>query len=311
MTSALPRLVTGAAGFVGRWLVEELRAHGETVVGADRVPGAGRHTLDLLDARAVTALLEETQPAVVYHLAAQSSAGRSFHDPAGTVAVNVLGALHLIEGVRALPTGRRPRLVVIGSAEEYGPAPSRSPFHERSPAHPVSPYGVSKLAQTHLCLQAAGTWGLDVVVARPFPHVGPGQAECFAYPSWAVQIAAAERGEREPVLDVGCLEPVRDLMHVRDVVRAYRLLADPDVPGGVYNVCSGRGTSMQTGLDILCEEADVEVRLRTDPERIRPSDIPWLVGDGTKLRAATGWSPQIEPRIALRELLQWTRENRT
>jgi GDP-4-dehydro-6-deoxy-D-mannose reductase len=331
-------LVTGAAGFAGRWLADELLAHGASVVGTalpgDLAPPPARlgrcelaahdataryrcadgewtlRPLDLLDAAGVAATLAKQRPAVVFHLAAQSSAGHSFADAAGTFAVNVLGAVHLVEAALALPADARPRLVIIGSAEEYGPSPDRRPFHERSPTRPVSPYGASKLAQTAVGLQAAAAHGLDVVVVRPFPHVGPGQDPRFAYPSWAAQIAAAERGEREPVIEVGDLTPVRDLLHVGDVVRAYRLLADPAVPGGVYNICGGVGTSMQTGLDILRAAADVDVRLHADPSRIRPADIPWLVGDGTKLRAATGWSPAIEPITALRELLQWTRENR-
>ncbi len=312
-TPATTALVTGAGGFVGTWLVRALAADGAEVAGLDRSPGdrdlpCPVHTLDLADRDGLAAVLADVRPTVVYHLAAQSSAGRSFDDAAGTFDANVGGTLNLLEAVRSLPEDARPRVVIAGSAEEYGPPAERTPLHEGSPLRPVSPYGVSKVAVTMLGRQACRAWGLDVVLTRPFSHTGPGHSTDFVFPSFAARIAAVERGEAPPVLKVGNLSPLRDYLHVADVVDAYRLLADRGETGRVYNICSGRPFSVQTGLDILLDATDSDIAVETDPERMRPADVPWLVGDSTRLRSRTGWRPQHDIAGALKELLAWHRE---
>ncbi|MBU1072286.1 GDP-mannose 4,6-dehydratase, partial [bacterium] len=264
--------------------------------------------LDLAAEGAAAGLLEEFRPGSVYHLAAQSSAALSFEEPFLTFDVNVTGALRLLEAQRALPAADRPLVLAVGSSEEYGPSGARTPLDESAPLNPISPYGVSKVTQTLLCRQYALSFDLPVVLARPFAHTGPGQSTVFAYPSFARQIVAVERGEQEPVLRVGDLSPLRDYLHVRDVIRAYRLLRAKGEPGEIYNIASGAGVSMQKGLDILLAASESEIGVEPDPARFRPSNVPYMVGDSGKLNRATGWQPSGALEDTLRELLQWTRE---
>ncbi len=336
-----PVLVTGAAGFVGRWLVADLLAAGCRVIGLDLVrdPSAppaqigpfrlaggdeasrtgfryqgdtGQWVLEpcsLVDAEAVRELVNQVRPGTIYHLAAQSSAAASFGDPRGTFAVNVSGTLNLLEAVRALPEAEWPKLLAVGSAEEYGPqGDSPVPLTEDAPVQPVSPYGVSKVTQTLLCQQYHNCFDLPAIATRSFSHTGPGHDPRFAFPSFARQIATAEAGQRDPVLAVGNLSAVRDFLDVRDVIRAYRLLVAHGESGQVYNVCSGHPLTIQEGLEILLAQARFPLEVTPDPDRQRPSDIPYLVGDGRKLRRRTGWSPERKIATTLGELLEWARK---
>ncbi len=332
-------LVTGARGFVASWLIADLLADGRRVVGVDRPTdgpaparvgpwtaagrdlelaggtlyrgGQGAWTLlpcPLEEAGAVAAVLERFAPAEIYHLAAQSSAARSFSAPAETFACNVTGALHLLEAILALPEAARPRLVAVGSAEEYGRQDGPpAPLTEDAPLRPVSPYGVSKAAQSLLCAQYHAARGLHVIVTRSFSHTGPGQDARFVFPAFARQVAAAERDESDAGLLVGNLSSVRDFLDVRDVVRAYRALMARGEPGRIYNVCSGRALTIRDGLEILLREARRPIAVRPDPARMRPADIPYLVGDGARLREATGWRPERRIEDTLRELLEQAR----
>lgn len=272
----------------------------------------------LENAAAVAELVARLRPAAIFHLAAQSSAAVSFADPAGTFAANAVGSLNLLEAVRALPAAARPPLLSVGSAEEYGAPGAAAPLTERSPLRPVSPYGVSKAAQTMLALAYHRAYGLPVVVARPFSHTGPGQDARFVFPSLARQIAAAERElaagagvSGAGAIAVGDLSPVRDYLDVRDVVRAYRLLLARGRPGQVYNVCSGQPLTIQRGLDILLAAARHPCTARVDPARLRPADIPYLVGDAGRLRADTGWRPERDITTTLQDLLAWARKEST
>jgi GDP-4-dehydro-6-deoxy-D-mannose reductase len=309
-------LITGVAGFVGGHVVDFLREQhpGASVVGLDSHPAARARALgieivqcDLGDAASVRAALARIRPDRVVHLAAQSSPQRSWDDPASTLRTNVLGMLHLLEAVRA--GAAAPRILAVGSADEYGLAPAdESPLREDAPLRPASPYAVSKVAQGYLALQYALSPGLHVVRTRTFHHTGPRRGEQFAESSFARQLAEIEAGRRPARLDVGNLEVVRDFTDVRDVVRAYWMLLDGGVPGEVYNVCSGRGLRLGELLDRLIALSGLRVAVHVDASRLRPVDAPVLVGDPGRLRAATGWEPTVPLARTLGDLLDHWRE---
>ncbi|MEZ4218603.1 MAG: GDP-mannose 4,6-dehydratase [Myxococcota bacterium] len=275
--------VTGGRGFVGRHLERRLRALGLDVLGCD----AGAAEVDVTDRDAIRRALDEAAPDAVVHLAAQSSVARSFAEPASSFRVNYLGAVNLLDAVAAQP--RRPRVLLVGSADQYGGrAPGSPPLRESDALRPASPYARSKAA-AELLGRAAIARGADVVAVRAFNHSGPGQAPHFVAASFAEQLAQVAAGRRAPVLRVGNLASVRDLLHVDDVVDAYAALLTPDAPPGVYNVASGRPHAIRELLDALVAAADVDVAIEVDPARVRPTDQ--LTGDAAKLRAATGWEP--------------------
>lgn len=310
-------LVTGVTGFVGSHLLAALREErpGAEIYGLVRpgdaaaaalAPDVRRIDAELEAARSVEAAFERVRPEAIVHLAAQSSVQHSWLDPLGTLRTNLHGLLHLLEAVRK--TGMTPRVLVVGSADEYGDAcgsPER-PLTEEAPLRPLSPYAVSKVAQGYLALQYALVFGMPIVRTRTFPHTGPGRGEVFAESSFARQIAEIEAGLRPPILEVGNLEAVRDFSDVRDVVRAYVQLLDRGRPGEVYNVCSGRGIRMGDLLERLLSLAGVRVEVRVDPDRLRPSDIPVQVGDPSRLREAIGWAPRFTLAESLESLLdEW------
>ena len=300
-------LLTGVSGFVGRHFVEFLRGEqpGVELVGLARhpLPGVPFVEADLEHAASVDAALAQVEPDAIVHLAAQSSPHHSWVDPERTLATNVQGLLHLLEAARR--RGLRPRVLVVGSAEEYGLCrPEELPLREDTPLRPLSPYAVSKVAQSFLALQYTLSGRVETVRTRTFNHTGPGRGEAFAESSFARQLAEIEVGLRPPVIDVGNLEAVRDFSDVRDVVRAYWLLLERGRAGEVYNVCSGRGVRLRELLERLVALSGLEVELRLDPARLRPSDIPELVGDPGRVEAETGWRPVLPLERTLRDLLE-------
>ena len=316
-------VVTGAGGFVGRYLVDELISAGYEVLATDiveeekgRFPDATIYQrCDLLDGKAVDELIGGFQPETVYHLAAQSSAARSFEDPRGTLETNLFAALNILEAARELNSSvdHAVRLLSVGSSEEYGRQPQeRMPLTETSPIEPVSPYAVSKAAQALLFQQYRRAYDLEVVLTRSFSHTGPGQTVRFVLPSFAHQCAEIGAGLREPVIRAGNLDVIRDFLDVRDVVRAYRLLAERGSNGEVYNVCSGKGLALGGALDMLIGGVGCAVAVETDPELLRPADVPVLLGDNGLLRADTGWEQTISHERMLSDLVEyWERRVRS
>jgi GDP-4-dehydro-6-deoxy-D-mannose reductase len=290
-------LITGARGFVGPHLIVQLVVAGATVHGTGPEPDAGDlalaswHRSDLREPESLVAALAAVGPSHVVHLAAQSSAAASFEDPAGTFDVNTLGTWRLLEAMRAVVPGAR--MLVVGTGDVYGPRPVGSRAGEDTAFQPVSPYALSKAAADAAADVASRRLGLDVVRARAFGHLGPGQTSRFFLPAMAEQIAAIETGAREPVLKVGNLEVVRDLTDVRDVVKAYVALLEHGERGRVYNVCRGEGTRLADLARDLAARARVPVRIDVDPTRLRPADVPYLVGDPARIHATTGWSARI------------------
>lgn len=311
-------LITGITGFVGSHLAELALARGAEVAGSVRAGSRSDHIehvreqlrlveCDLRDAASVHALVADTRPDRIVHLAGQSSVAASWQAPAETFTTNVLGQLHLLEGMRQL--GSTARLLVIGSGEEYGLVePEDLPIRETAPLRPLSPYAVSKVAQDLMGYQYFRSHGLDVVRARAFAHTGPRLAESFATSSFARQVAEIEAGLRPPVVEVGDLKPRRDVTDVRDIVRGYWLLLERGTPGEVYNLCSGVDRSIERVLHLLIDLAAVRgIEVRTDAARFRPGDVPALRGSPDKIAHTLGWRPQIPLEQTLTDLLDYWR----
>jgi len=283
-------------------------AAGDEVVGITRtgadVPGAMR-SADLLDPVEARAAVAAARPHVVYHLAARAHVGDSWSDPAGTLHDNVAMTLNVLEAVRA--EAPEATVLAVASGEVYGP-PERLPVDETAPLRPQNPYAVSKASADLLAGFYADAHGLRVIRARAFNHAGPGQAPIYAIASFAQQVAEALDAGREPIRVVtGNADTRRDYTDVRDVVRAYRLLAERAEPG-VYNVCTGRSTSASELLAMLATAAGAELDHRVDPELVRAHEVMEVRGDPGRLRAATGWEPEIPLERTLADTVAWWRE---
>lgn len=313
-------LVTGADGFVGRWVVRRLLGDGCEVYGAVRPgqsPPAGAGTwdlaaeektavrwlpLELTDAASVQNCLGVPYDAVV-HLAAQSSRVEAQRDPGTTWNVNAAGTARIAHALAEHKRAGRadPLLLVASSAEVYG-CGSPVPRKETDIPAPISTYAASKVGAEHAALEAWRRTGLRVVVARPFPHTGPGQDGRFVVPSFCQRLNLAKK-IGAPVVKVGNLEPVREFLHVEDVVDAYARLLVKGQPGETYNIAGGQGVSLEALLFRLAELVGVRPIPEADPDLIRVADIPYLVGDGGKLRGATGWAPRRSLDDTLRDVL--------
>jgi len=310
-------LITGAGGFVGRYLTEALSARGASVAatGDHAAPdwcaahrGVTWDRLDVRDVDAVERVVGEHAPDAIFHLAAQSFVPESLARPRETFDVNVFGTLSLCQGLQRLRArGIDPTVVITSSAEVYGAvSPDAVPIDEHRPTNPRNPYAASKVAQEALGLSAWHAWGARCVIARAFNHIGPGQSPRFVVPAFARRLAEiAVGGDR--VLMVGNLESIRDFTDVRDVARAYVLLAERGAPGEIYNVCSGHAYAIKDVLRELILLARVGVEVREDASRLRPSDTPILVGSNAKLRAATGWEPEYRLERTLEEVYAYER----
>jgi len=311
-------LITGITGFAGSHLAEFLLADGHEVFGTRRVRSpmdnvsaiADKLTLidcELSDASAVRDALKAAQPDLIFHLAAQSFVPASWVYPGFTLFNNIGAQLNIFEAVRELELDAR--ILVACSSEEYGRAEEKDlPLTEDSPLRPLSPYGVSKVAQDLLAYQYHESYGLKTIRTRAFNHTGPRRGDVFVTSNFARQIAEIELGKRKPVVQVGNLSAQRDFTDVRDVVRAYFLACTQGEPGEVYNICSGKSVTIKEILDILVELAQCDVEVEVDPARMRPSDVQLLKGDASKLADATGWQPTIELRQTLANLLEYWRE---
>jgi GDP-4-dehydro-6-deoxy-D-mannose reductase len=311
-------LLTGFSGFVGRYLVEQCQAlyPDAKLFGVSRHPTSRiadsdvqRVTLipaDITNAEQIRYAVAQSQPDFVFHLAAQSSVAASWADPASTLQINAGGAVQLLEALRAEHLS--PRILLVGSGEQYGLVrPEENPIREETAFRPISPYGVSKSAQDLYGYQYYMTYKLPVLRVRLFNSFGPRQTETFVVADFARQIVLIEQGEMEPVLTVGNLQAQRDFLPVEDVARAFLAIAQRGQPGQAYNIGSSRAHSVREILDLLLAHSTMPIKVRQDPARLRPSDIPMLVADISRLRAHTGWEPVIDFEYAIEQTLNYWR----
>jgi len=317
-------LITGVSGFVGSHLAEFLlhnfsdrveiygitrwRSKIENI--AHIIDKIKLYECDITDFPSVLSIIEEIRPDKIFHLAAQSFVPTSWKLPVETFNTNVIGQINIFEAVRHVRRVDETFIQVAGSSEEYGLVyHDELPIKETNPLRPLSPYAVSKVAQDLLGYQYYMSYRMNIIRTRAFNHEGPRRGEVFVTSNFAKQIAEAEKGLREKVIYVGNLEARRDYTDVRDIVRAYWLALERGQPGDVYNICSGRSYSIREVLEILLSYAKVKLEVVQDKERLRPSDVPILLGDYSKFNKLTGWNPEIPFEKTLEDLLNWWREH--
>lgn len=305
-------LVIGAGGFVGGYLLKEMKACQmeayATKLPHEKVnnPDVQTSDLDILDKEAVTELLLGIRPDYIFHLAAQSSVGLAWKNPILTVDVNVKGSINVMDAAREL--FYRPRILLIGSGEEYGHIrPEESPISETNPLRPGNIYAATKACQNMIGSIYAKAYDMEVMMVRAFNHIGPGQAPMFVVSDFCRQVAEIEKGMREPVMMVGNLAARRDFTDVRDVARAYVALARKGESGETYNVGSGNAREIREILGLIASMSDKDIKVEVDSNKIRPVDVPVIEADIAKLNALTGWRPEIPLEQTVRETLEYWR----
>ena len=310
-------LVIGAGGFVDGYLISVLYGRGIEVCATklphERINIYGKISavfdtadLDILDEAAVTELISAEKPDYIFHLAAQSSVALSWKKPALTVDINIKGCINLLEAVRS--TGLSPKILFIGSSEEYGFAANRpEPVDESVRPEPANIYAISKLTQNMIGELYCKAYGMNIISVRAFNHIGAGQPPQFVVADFCKQAAEISMGKREPVIRVGNLDAKRDFTDVRDIVRAYALLAEKGRSGETYNVGSGQAVSIRSVLDRIIELSGTDIKIEIDKERFRPVDVPFIEADVSKLKNDTGWERSIALESYLKDILEFFR----
>ncbi len=295
-------LIFGASGFVGPYLAREFTEHGYEVIGTDiRETDAMPFTFaDILDAGSVERVVRETVPDMIVNLAAISSVGQSWNIPQTTVSVNVTGALNILEAARRLE--KTPKILFVGSSEEY--EASDKPISEENPLNANNPYGISKAAQERFAEIYRERFGMKIYCVRPFNHTGPGQSDSFVLPSFCKQVAEIEKSGKPGVIKVGNLSAKRDFSHVKDIVRAYRMILESDDCETVYNVGSGMAHGLDDMLNYILKFSRQEIKVEVDPARFRPVDTPAICCDNTLICEKLGWKPEFSVFDALREMVE-------
>ncbi|KAB7671727.1 GDP-mannose 4,6-dehydratase [Bacillus sp. B1-b2] len=309
-------LVTGGNGFVGRHLERELinRNH-DVYIGVrnqffemEKYAHKKYVHLNIMDMTGIEKALVSISPEVIIHLAAQSSVSASWEYPADTLTTNIIGTVHLVEAIAKYSP--HAKLITIGSSEEYGlSAKDNYYLKETTSCLPQNPYAISKLTAFEVTQQLAKKYKLNHIHLRPFNHFGPGQKEGFVISDFASEIAKIEAGISGSTIKVGYLGAERDFTDVRDIVRAYVLIAENEVENGVYNIASGVSRKISTILDDLIQLSTVPIKVNVDSSRFRISEVQEIVGDYTKIKEEFNWKPQISFQESLVETLNWWRKS--
>ena len=300
-------LIFGAGGFVGSYLCKEFLNNGYKVSGTDKGEGSALpsevdfYKTDLMQADEVEKLIGQIQPDIIVNLAAISSVGASWNMPQTTMAINVIGALNIMEAARK--SEQKPRILFVGSSEEY--VISENPLDENTQLNANNPYGISKVTQEQLAKLYREQYGLKIYCVRPFNHTGIGQRDSFVLPSFCKQVAEIDKSGKDGKIQVGNLKVKRDFSHVKDVVRAYRMIVESDNCNQIYNVGSGNAYSLEDMLTYILGLSNQHIEIEVDQNRIRPTDQPVICCDRSLIGKELGWEPQYNVYDALKEMYEY------
>jgi GDP-4-dehydro-6-deoxy-D-mannose reductase len=309
-------LITGVSGFVGHHLAINLLNNGYIVWGGTRknstisIKGLHIIEMDFSDHEKLRRTLEDIKPDVIFHLSGQSSVRYSWDRVEETFHSNLMDTIGLLEVIKHSSLINTVKVVSIGSSEEYGMV-SQLPITEETSANPINPYGLSKYSVSTLAHYYSEHFGLKIIHARAFNHIGPGQMLGFVTSDFAKQVIDIELGKADPILYVGDLSSKRDFTDVRDIVEAYRLLFEKGVSGQIYNVCSGACTSIRDILDQLVKMSSKFIEIIIDEKKLRPNDVPEYYGSNQKIIKATGWIPRIQLETSLYDIYQYWKKKQT
>ena len=304
-------LIFGAGGFVGSYLCKEFLNNGYKVSGTDKGEGSALpsevdfYKTDLMQADEVEKLIGQIQPDIIVNLAAISSVGASWNMPQATMAINVIGALNIMEAARK--SEQKPRTLFVGSSEEY--VISENPLDENTQLNANNPYGISKVTQEQFAKLYREQYDLKIYCVRPFNHTGIGQRESFVLPSFCKQVAEIDKSGKDGKIQVGNLKVKRDFSHVKDVVRAYRMIVESDNYNQIYNVGSGNAYSLEDMLTYIIGLSDQNIEIEVDQNRIRPTDQPVICCDRSLIGKELGWKPQYDVYDALKEMFDYYKES--
>ncbi len=302
-------LIFGAGGFVGSYLCKEFLNNGYKVSGTDKGEGTALppevdfYKTDLMQADAVENLISRIQPDIIVNLAAISSVGASWNMPQTTMAINVIGALNIMEAARK--SEQKPKILFVGSSEEY--VISENPLDENTQLNANNPYGISKVTQEQFAKLYKEQYGLKIYCVRPFNHTGVGQRDSFVLPSFCKQVAKIDKSGKDGKIQVGNLKVKRDFSHVKDVVRAYRMIVESENYNRIYNVGSGNAYSLEDMLTYIIGLSNQHIEIEIDQNRIRPTDQPVICCNRSLIRKELGWEPQYDVYDALKEMYEYYR----